>query len=80
VSATRVPFDLELPFIVAAQELACGGRRFARGDAFPWHELGVSELDVLQLYGWLKVDCVVPPAVSPPKGKLKKQAQTRAAG
>jgi len=64
VSGTRVPFDLSLPFIVACDELPCGTRRFKRGDAFPWREVGFDELALLQLWLHHKVDAVVPHAVA----------------
>lgn len=58
MSGARVPFDLDLPFVVASQELVYGGKRRERSEAFPWRELGVSELDLLQLWRCFKVDCV----------------------
>lgn len=89
MSSTRVAFDLERPFIVAAQELVYGPKQFVRGEPFPWRELGVSELDLLQLHSFFKVDCVgddelpgfvpggsfvVPPAPAAPKPKRKPRA------
>lgn len=56
MSATRIPFDLESPFIVASPELTYGGRRFVRGDAFPWRELGVEPLDLVRMWTFLQLD------------------------
>jgi hypothetical protein len=76
VSYSRVPFDPGLPFIVAAQELVWNSAQLVRGDTFDWRALGVSELDLLQLWTFYKVDCVVPPdetKVETPKAKQKRQ-------
>lgn len=56
MSGTRVPFDTSLPFVVACGELSCGTRSFKRGDAFPWRDLGLTEIDLLQLWLHHKVD------------------------
>ena len=56
MSATRIPFDLESPFTVASTELTYGGRRFGRGDAFPWRELGVEPLDLVRMWTFLQLD------------------------
>ncbi len=58
MSGTRVPFDPSLPFIVAAEDLPYGASRFRRGDLFPWRDLGISQLELLQLWSGLKVDAV----------------------
>jgi hypothetical protein len=60
VSATRIPFDPSLPFMVSAADLPYGPKRFSRGDTFPWRELGLSEYDLLQLWNANQVDAVVP--------------------
>lgn len=54
----RVAFDPSLPVVVACSDLPCGPKRFSRGDAFPWRDLGLSEFEVAQLWGALQVDCV----------------------
>ena len=56
MSATRIPFDLESPFIVASAELTYGGRRFGRGEAFPWRELGAEPLDLVRMWTFLQLD------------------------
>lgn len=59
MSGARVPFDPDLPFVVATQDgLPIGGRVVTRGQLFRWRDLGVSEFDLLQLYTYFKVDCV----------------------
>lgn len=75
MSSTRTPFDPELPFVVAAQDLAYGSQQFVRGQPFPWRDLGVSELDLLQLHSFFKVDCVARADASP-KAKPRKQRAT----
>lgn len=70
----RVAFDIRAPFVVASEELVCGARRFARGEAFPWRDLGVSEIDLLTLWTALKVD--VSPALSPPAAPPSSVEQT----
>jgi hypothetical protein len=59
VSTTRVPFDTTLPFVVACQELACGPQKLVRGEPFAWRELGLTEMDLGQLWVAGQVDCVV---------------------
>lgn len=63
MSATRVPFDLESPFTVASTELTYGGRRFVRGDAFPWRELGVEPLDLVRMWTFLQLDVAPAPVI-----------------
>ena len=65
MSGTRVPFDLALPFVVAAHELVCGtpvSKRLHRGAALPWRDLGVSEHDLATMWIANQVDTVVPVA------------------
>jgi hypothetical protein len=73
VNGTRVPFDTTLPFVVACQELACGPEKLVRGDAFAWRELGLSEMDLGQLWLAGQVNCVAPVEQpdSPPKKPTK---------
>lgn len=52
----RQPFDVTAPFIVASEELVCGGRRLRRGEAFPWSEFGLTEQDLGTLWSAFKVD------------------------
>ena len=66
MSATRVPFDLSLPFVVAKADLAYGPMRLVRGDAFPWRQLDVSEYELVQLWATQTLDCIVPPDVAAP--------------
>ncbi len=80
MSGTRVPFDLALPFAVATTDLPCGARRFKRGDAFPWRDLGLSEIDLLQLWIANQVDAIVPVAVAtPPRVEPVVQRDTKPA-
>lgn len=79
MGTARVAFDPSMPVVVACSDLPCGPKRFARGDAFPWRDLGLSEIDLVQLWVALKVDCFDPvdvlqelpahalPAAEPPK-------------
>ncbi len=64
MSGTRFPFDSSLPFVVATQDLPCGPKRFGRGDAFPWRELGLSETDLAELWVAFKIDNISPAASS----------------
>jgi hypothetical protein len=73
VSTTRVPFDTTLPFVVACQELACGPQKLVRGEPLAWRELGLTEMDLGQLWVAGQVNCVVPEP-SPPKSKPTKPA------
>lgn len=62
MSATRVPFDVSLPFVVSASGgLPCSGKRYEYGAQFPWRELGLSESDLAALWIANQVD-VVPDA------------------
>ena len=66
----RQPFDLDAPF-AAREALVYGERRFAAGEVFPWRELGLSDLEVWNLWRTLHVDNVsVPPATIVPSGSM----------
>lgn len=85
MSGSRVPFDPDLPFVVATQDgLPIGGRVVARGRPFPWRELGVSVFDLLQLYRYFKVDCVAAAplsaetSIAPPVATRPTKRQARA--
>lgn len=71
MSGTRTPLDLDLPLIVASPDLAWGARSFVRGDVFPWRELGATEVDVVQLYTFHKLDCVPLAAANTPTGETR---------
>lgn len=75
--SARVAFDPSSPFIVATSEMHCGDRRFVRGDPFPWRELGVSDLDLAQLWVALKIDCVDRAVVETPSVVTAKQPKAR---
>lgn len=81
MSATRVPFDPSLPFVVASQELACGAKKLKRGDPLPWRELSLSEYDLAMLWIANQVDCTATPAKAttpaPSPPKPAKQPQPR---
>lgn len=74
MSGARVPFDPDLPIVVATQDgLPIGGQVVARGQVLQWRELGLSEWDLLQLYTFYKIDCVpfVDATESVPEGTLR---------
>lgn len=75
MSGARVPFDPALPFVVATPDLPCGPKRFTRGDAFPWPELGLSQYDLAMLWIANAVDCVAPPNAPEPAPKVAPLAQ-----
>ncbi len=59
MSATRVPFDASLPFVVTASGgLPCSGKRYEYGELFPWRELGLSESDLAALWIANQVDAL----------------------
>lgn len=73
----RQAFDVRSPFIVASEELVYGVRRYLRGEAFPWRQLKVDELDLLTLWSALKIDCL---ASAPPPSTAESPASTSVAG
>lgn len=79
MSGTRVPFDLSSLFIVTTPDLPCGSQRFKRGDAFPWRDLGLSEMDLVQLWVANQIDAIVPaPVAKPVAQRDTKPAKQRA--
>lgn len=58
MSGSRAPFDVSLPFVVSATELVCAAKRFKRGDAFPWRDMGLTEHDLVTLWIACQVDAV----------------------
>lgn len=53
----RVAFHPELPTVVARDSFVYAGKRYARGAAFPWRDLGVTEQDALELWRMQDIDC-----------------------
>lgn len=56
--AARAEFSFDAPLVVACEEVTYYGQTFARGEPFPWRDLGVSELDVLLMWQQFKLDVV----------------------
>lgn len=51
----RPVFDPDRPFEVEAGSLVYGGRRFRRGEPFPWRDLGIGVGELGQLWYAFKV-------------------------
>lgn len=76
MGATRVAFDPELPFTVSTG-FVYAGKRYEALAPFPWRELGMTEVDLLDLYQAGDVDCVPRDLikVEAPQPKRKRTAQ-----
>ena len=60
-------FDLGRPF-VAQNAFTFGGRGYAPGEAFPWRDLGVSELKLYGMWGLRRVCNAPEPRFEPLAG------------
>ena len=64
----RIDFDVTRPFVVSAS-IVCGGARFTHGDVFPWEELGIGHLGIIEMWMAGLVDHIEG-LVAPPVAKL----------
>lgn len=55
--AVRNAFSLDAPFTVSAGAFRFRGKPYAKGEPFPWRELGLDARELWQLWLALKVDC-----------------------
>ena len=61
---TRPEFSFDRPFQAAVSGgLVYGGRRYTAGEVFPWTKLGVSEIELWDLWLTCQIDNVVPGAM-----------------
>lgn len=55
--AVRNDFSLDAPFTVSAEAFLFAGKHYAKGEPFPWREIGLDPRELWQLWLALKVDC-----------------------
>lgn len=60
MSAARVAFSPDLPFIVTGSNFRYRGQAYAKSSPFPWRELGLDVQEVLLLWRGLQLDCLLP--------------------